>query len=155
MKKLELSTDPCLPRPIFTSESNFNMIIAMIAIMLVSCVLDTYLSRLRSYICDQFYEERAMERAKFLYKELEYGRSVVRKTKLHSIVSQEIKRRQQIKLFSFFTCCSTANETACPGCCWPFDDGATSKKMKITVQLNRQQNESVNTFICKDCTKDL
>ncbi|XP_066918320.1 DC-STAMP domain-containing protein 2-like [Clytia hemisphaerica] len=155
INKMDLSSEPCLPRPIFTNKSNIATILMMILTMFLSCLFDTYLSRLRPWICNQFYCERAKERARFMYAKLQHGRNA-RKLKLRWIVCQEVKRRQQINKFSFFYSWRKERSEivdSCPGCGWKMQ--STSEHKKIFVELNRLQSESSEVPICLDCAKDL
>ena len=77
------------------------VILSVLAItLIILCVFQTYLARLRPWICDQFYPEKVIERAQHLHKELEEGRKE-RGRKIHSIVAKELKRRQETKVSIF------------------------------------------------------
>ena len=54
----DLSTDPCLPKPVKTNWVQLVPLIALVIISLVSCFIESYIQRLRSQICNLFYPER-------------------------------------------------------------------------------------------------
>ena len=54
----DLSTDPCLPKPLKTDWVKLIPLIVLVVLSLVSCFLESYIQRLRSQICNLFYPER-------------------------------------------------------------------------------------------------
>ena len=54
----DLSTDPCLPKPLKTDGVKLIPLIILVVLSLVSCFLESYIQRLRSQICNMFYPER-------------------------------------------------------------------------------------------------
>ena len=73
-----LTTDPCLPKPNKTPDDILWPIYALLLGCLISCIVEAYVSRLRSRICNFYYPERAKERAAFLHKSIKSGRELRR-----------------------------------------------------------------------------
>ena len=69
-----LTSDPCLPTPIETSEDVLWPIYSLLLASTISCLLDGYFYRLRSRICNFFFPGRADERAEFLHRSIKSGR---------------------------------------------------------------------------------
>ena len=58
LEAFDLSTDPCLPVPIWTDWKKLIPLISLVIISLLTCFMDAYLQRLRSQFCNLFYPER-------------------------------------------------------------------------------------------------
>ena len=71
---MDLTTDPCLPKPKATDKSMIGWIIFIILFCFLTCLLEAYTSRWRSQICNMFYPNRASSRALYLYKKISTGR---------------------------------------------------------------------------------
>ena len=78
LRGFDLTTEPCLPQPKSTEDITLIALFSLLSICLTSCIVDAYLSRLRTRICDFFFPVRARERALFLYKTIHSGRQLRR-----------------------------------------------------------------------------
>ena len=58
LEAFDLSTDPCLPKPVKTEMGLLVPIIVLLSISVITCFLDAYLQRIRQQICNMFYPER-------------------------------------------------------------------------------------------------
>ena len=180
IRKVDLSTEPCLPRPKVTRKSNIAFLLLITLSVALTCLFDAYLSRLRSCICNQFYAEQGRERARYLYNQLKFGRNS-RKIRIRSIVKREIKKREQLESLSMISretllrwkmtvmpkCCNTngarpdecdevtktslsSAKFSCPGCQWK-----VSRKETKSISIDNKNGTSIQVDICTDCAKDL
>ena len=86
--KVDLTTDPCLPIPKSTANDMIGWILLIISFCLVTCILEAYMARWRSQICNLFYPEIAKYRAIHLYEKISLGRDH-RESGLHQIAIKE------------------------------------------------------------------
>ena len=93
-----MSTDPCLPRAHETSYTKIGWVILIWIICLVTCFMDSYISRWRPSICNLYYKVRARERCLALYQRIKAGRKQ-RKFQLKAVVGREVERRTRMKEF--------------------------------------------------------
>lgn len=154
LEKIDLSTDPCLPKPMFSSTRKIGIIILMLVLMGLSCFFDAYAMRLRAKICNVFYKDRATERGEFLHKQISSGRHT-RRFQLRMIVLKELRRRKKIREFSWLgriphLCYSKEQKNMhCPGCLWKVD-------VEETKEISIQDHEiTMNCKLCSDCHKDV
>lgn len=158
LKGFDLSTEPCLPRALQTSNNSLAWLGALITVCLVSCIFDAYACRWRAQICNLFYEVRAKERADYLYRRIKAGRGN-RRFQLRLVVLRELRRRQRIAEYSCCQClkrnvinCTTCNKASsvliCPGCNLKVDK---TEARSVTFTEGGQMTV---TDICSDCDKD-
>ena len=89
--KVDLTTDPCLPIPKSTANDMIGWILLIISFCLVTCILEAYMARWRSQICNLFYPEIAKCRATYLYNKISLGR-YLRKKEIDQILTKEKKK---------------------------------------------------------------
>ena len=181
VRKVDLSTEPCLPRPKLTRKSNIAFLLLITLSIGLTCLFDAYLSRLRSCICNQFYAEQGRERARYLYNQLKFGRNS-RKIRIRSIVKREMKKREELEALSLISretlvkwkkrlmpkCFSKndatpdygesdkVNKTSSPvklNC--PGCHWKVSRKETKSISIDNRNGESILVDICTDCAKDL
>ena len=141
-----LTTDKCLPTAETTDHAKTGAIVTIKIICLLSCVFDAYASRLRAKICNICFNFRAVERALYLYKQIQTGREI-RRIQTHMIVSRELVLRDRWAEFNRFCACIKISEH-CPSCNNVLKD-EDKKPLKVTVN-----NEDRDTYICADCFQD-
>ena len=154
LSKLDLSMDPCLPKPLFTDKVKNIFLGVLLFAMLLSSVFDVYAMRLRVNICNIFYKKRARERAIMLHEVILYGRRT-RQVRLPGIILNELRRRKRINKSSWllqliYACfkSKTKNDVICPGC---FQKSKIEKTIKVTVTDKEMKMECQ---LCNDCYKD-
>ena len=154
LEKIDVSTDPCLPKPLVTDKKKNIAITVIFIIMLLSSVFDAYAMRLRANICNIFYEKRAKERAIYLHKVISSGRHA-RRIRLKMTILKEIQRRKRRQEFFclfkvIYFCLKVKKQKTinCPGC---FQKTKVEDTTKITVSDNQNEMECQ---ICNDCFKD-
>lgn len=98
----DLSTEPCLPRAKRTSYRSLSVLALIIVVSGFSCIFDAYACRWRAQICNFYYPLRAKERGEYLYKRIKAGRGN-RRFQMTIAVKRELKRRAQLKEFSWWT----------------------------------------------------
>ena len=89
--KVDLTTDPCLPIPKSTGYDMIGWILFIIIFCLVTCLLEAYIARWRSQICNLFYPEIAKCRAVYLYNQICLGR-YIRKMEIQQVLTKEKKK---------------------------------------------------------------
>ena len=154
LEKIDVSTDPCLPRPLMTDKKKTTAIAVILIIMLLSSFFDAYAMRLRANICNIFYETRTKERAMYLYKAISTGRHA-RRIRLRMAILKELqrrKRRQEFScLFKVIGFCFKLKEQKnvnCPGC-------FRKTKIEDTTKITLSDNQTKMTCqLCNDCYKD-
>lgn len=97
--KVDLSSEPCLPRAKVTRRSNIAFLLTITVIVGLTCIFDAYLSRLRSWISNQFYPRQGEERACYLYNRLKFGRNA-RRMRVRPVVARELKKRRRLEELS-------------------------------------------------------
>ena len=177
--KVDLLTEPCLPRPTVTRRLNIAFLLLITLSIALTCIFDAYLSRVRSCICNQFYPEQGKDRAQYLYSQLKFGRNA-RKIRIRSIISREVKKREHLQALTLiprqtllklkikmkqFRCkndvkpsgddcdadrTSPSVAVCCPGCHWK-----VPRKDTKSISIDIQNRESIVVDICTDCAKDL
>ena len=154
LKKLDLSTDPCLPRALITNKMKTIFLGVLLFIMLLSTIFDAYAMRLRANICNKFYEKRAKERAVFLHEVILYGRRT-RHQRLQKIILNELHRTKRRNEFSWIlqviqACLKFKRKkgVSCPGC---FQKIKIEDTTKLTVTDRKIKMECQ---LCNDCFKD-
>ena len=154
LEKIDVSTDPCLPKPLVTDRKKNIAIIVIFLIMLLSSIFDAYAMRLRANICNIFYETRAKERAIYLHKVISSGRHA-RRIRLKMAILKEIERRKRRREFSclckvIYICLKFKKQknVNCPGC---FQKTKVEDTTKITLSSNQTEMECQ---LCNDCFND-
>ena len=154
LKKLDLSTDPCLPRPLFTDRMKNIFLGVLLFAMFLSSVFDVYAMRLRVNICNIFYKKRAKERAVMLHEVILYGRRT-RQVRLPRIILNELRRRKRRNTFSWVLQVIHAcfkikkkKDVICPGC---FQKSKIENTTKLTVT---DREVKMECQLCNDCYKD-
>ena len=154
LEKIDVSTDPCLPKALVTDKKKNIAILFTLIIMLLSSILDAYAMRLRAKICNIFYETRAKERAIYLHKVISSGRHA-RRIRLRMAILKEIQKRKRRQEFSclfkviyFRLKIKKQKNVNCPGC---FQKTKVEDTTKITVSDNQTEMECQ---LCNDCFKD-
>ena len=66
LRAINLSTDPCLPKPWKTNKNDLITIGMLLVTLLMSLLFDAYSRRWRPQICNLFYLKRAQQRARFV-----------------------------------------------------------------------------------------
>ena len=97
LEKIDVSTDPCLPKPLVTDKKKKIAITVIFIIMLLSSIFNVYAMCLRANICNISDETRAKERAIYLHKVISSGRHA-RRMQLRAIL-KEIQRRKRRRNF--------------------------------------------------------
>ena len=154
LEKLDLSTDPCLPKPLVTDKKKNIVVAVILLIMLLSSFFDVYAMRLRANICNIFYKRRAKERAMYLHEVILSGRRS-RHVRLQKIIMKELQRRKRRQKFSWlfkvvplcFKIKSSKN-LSCPGCLRKTEIEDTTK---LTVS---DKENKLECQLCNDCYKD-
>ena len=172
VEKIDLSTEPCLPRPMFTKPGKFVSLSVLFVVMMVSGIFDVYCSRVRASICNVFYRDCAKERGVYLYNDLRDGRSR-RRIRLNMIVTREFIKRIRIdkfnelffrnKICNFFKgLCIVKGisqllpsnciqkKIVCLSCNWTAKTEDMTKEIHIKVMGTKKK-----VRICKDCAKDM
>lgn len=154
LKKLDLSTDACLPRALITNKMKTIILGVLLFTMLLSTIFDAYAMRLRANICNMFYKKRAKERAVSLHEVILYGRQT-RQLLLRKIILNELHRRKRRNKFSWILQVIQAclkfkrkKEVSCPGC---FQKTKIEDTTKLTVT---DRKIKIECQICNDCYKD-
>ena len=80
-----LTSEPCLPNPMETTDKVLWPIYFLLLGCMLSCAIEAYMTRLRPRICNVFFPERAEERTEFLHREIKSGRAK-RKTELRKCI---------------------------------------------------------------------
>ena len=154
LEKIDLSTDPCLPRPLVTDKKK-NMVIAVILlIMLLSSFFDVYAMRLRANICNIFYKQRAKERAIYLHEVVLSGKRS-RHVRSQKIIVKELQRRKRRHKFSclfkvvpFCLKIKSNKNLSCTGY-------LRKTGIEDTIKLIVSDNENkIECQLCNDCFKD-
>ena len=152
--KLDLSMDPCLPKPLFTDKVKNIFLGVLLFAMLLSSVFDVYAMRLRVNICNIFYKKRARERAVMLHEVILYARQT-RQVRLPRIILNELRRRKRRTKFSWVLQLIHAcfkikkkKDVICPGC---HQKSKIGKTTKVTVRDREIKRECQ---LCNDCYKD-
>eukprot|EP00092_Neocalanus_flemingeri_P009637 GFUD01010375.1.p1 GENE.GFUD01010375.1~~GFUD01010375.1.p1 ORF type:complete len:1089 (-),score=247.71 GFUD01010375.1:82-3348(-) len=151
VEAFNLTTDPCLPKAKRTDPDILGPIAAILLLCLASCILDAYASRLRAKICNFFYEDRAKERANYLYNKLQAGRRA-RRDQLQMIVWTKFRQRERANEFSHFFTTLLSNlpfrkSEKCLGC-------ARSLVEPVEYKISRG-GYNTTISICSDCSKDV
>jgi len=154
-----VSADKCLPNPLETDVVKFVFLACIIILCFVTCFSDAYSRRWRSMICNLFYPETAMARARYLYAKIVAGRSL-RKVKLKSIAIREKKRQDYEEENSvggkmkccagMCKCCGKGSKIVCHGCGFKVESQSTNEE-----QFTAFDGKMVTVTICEDCKKDL
>ena len=154
LKKLDLSIDPCLPKPLFTDKMKNIFLGILLFAMLLTSVFDVYAMRLRVNICNIFYKKRARERAVMLHEVILYARQT-RQVRLPRIILNELRRRKRRTKFSWVLQLIHAcfkikkkKDVICPGC---HQKSKIGKTTKVTVRDREIKRECQ---LCNDCYKD-
>ena len=154
LEKIDVSADPCLPRPLVTDKKKTIAIAVILIIMLLSSFFDAYAMRLRANICNIFYETRAKERAMYLHKAISTGRHA-RRIRLRMAILKELQRRKRrqefsclFKLIDFCLKLKKQKNMNCPGC---FRKTKIEETTKVTVSDNQIKKAC---RLCNDCYKD-
>ena len=154
LKKLDLSTDACLPRALITNKMKTIILGVLLFTMLLSTIFDAYAMRLRANICNMFYKKRAKERAVSLHEVILYGRQT-RQLLLRKIILNELHRRKRRNKFSWILQVIQAclkfkrkKEVSCPGC---FQKTKIEDTTKLTVT---DRKIKIECQLCNDCYKD-
>ena len=154
LKKVDLSTDPCLPRPLVTDKMKNIFLGVLLFAMLLSSIFDVYAMRLRANICNMFYKKRAKERAVILHEVILYGRRT-RQLRLRKIILNELRRRKRRNKFSWVmqvihACLKIKKkkDVICPGC---FQKTKIEDTTKLTVA---DMEIEMEYQLCNDCYKD-
>jgi len=152
-------TNNCLPNPLETDVVKFAILACIIVLCFVTCFSDAYSRRWRSMICNLFYPETAMARARYLYAKIVAGR-FLRKVKLKSIAIREKKRQDfeeensiggRMKCCAgMCKCCGKGSKIVCHGCGFKVESQSTNEE-----QFTDFKGAMVTVTICEDCKKDL
>jgi len=154
-----VSADKCLPNPLETDVVKFVFLICIMILCFVTCFSDAYTRRWRSTICNLFYPETAIARARYLYAKIVAKRSL-RKVKLKSIAIREKKRQDfeeensicgRMKCCAgMCKCCGKGSKVVCHGCGFKVESQSTNEE-----QFTAFDEKMVTVTICEDCKKDL
>ena len=125
IEKFNNATASCVSHPRSTSVSLYALVYFLLIVAAISCIFETHLSRIRTRICNIFYNTRAEERAIYLHYRIHAGR-INRKTQLKPTIVREIERRKRLQDFSPWSTVKTfrrwrlrrRQNIACPGCGW-------------------------------------
>ena len=154
LRKFDLSTEPCLPRPMKTENQTIIILSIILVIVLLSCIFDAYALRLRARICNSFYPDRAHERAVYLHKRIVTGRHS-RKIQLRGVILRESRKRKLTEQFSWLynirKLCRRGEkeQSECYACLQGFKKFGSEE-----VELRDNDGTKVKCKICKDCHKD-
>lgn len=148
LEGFDLSTEPCLPRAKRTSYRSLSVLALIIVVSGFSCIFDAYACRWRAQICNFYYPLRAKERGEYLYKRIKAGRGN-RRFQMTIAVKRELKRRAQLKEFSWWTKFVASSRSSkmswkCPACKWNIP-----KTDCTEIDLGTEK-----TLICQDCHLD-
>ena len=179
--KVDLTTDPCLPIPKSTANDMIGWILLIISFCLVTCILEAYMARWRSQICNLFYPEIAKCRATYLYNKISLGR-YVRKKEIDQILTKEKKKHDthlKITLLGMFSSFLQQKIKRFSKFLYPKLHPTFQKKfqflnyhfgketilchgctMNIVEEKTSQKifkndiGEKINVILCEDCLKD-
>ena len=142
LEKIDVSTDPCLPKPLVTDKKKKIAITVIFIIMLLSSIFNVYAMCLRANICNISDETRAKERAIYLHKVISSGRHA-RRMQLRMVILKEIQRRKTrpefsclFKVIYFYLKVKKQKNVNCPGC---FQKTKVEDTTKITVSDNQTE----------------
>jgi hypothetical protein len=146
LNEFVIQTKPCLPWPTYTSWELRACLVAIILSVCLTHILEMYLSRASSMICNFFHASRADERANDLYERIASGREA-RRRNLSQIVMLEVRKRRRAKRLSLLpylmkklrlrkwlpkwmsklTKKLDKENSRCPGCGWKLKNKKKSK----------------------------
>ena len=157
IEAFDLTTDPCLPKPLYTEKLQMTWLILVILFCALSCMFDAYSDRWRSKICNLFYPDQSHTRAVNLHKRIRAGRGY-RRIHLEMIILKEKHRSEKLlkicpieAVKNFFAkCTKKSSNVMCQSC---LNDVKRTETIEKEYQNSKWQKETV--ILCKDCQQDV